>query len=50
MWRHGIAEEERKEFENLADKGRKEYFANVESLRIFENELRAQIYELQFGE
>jgi hypothetical protein len=25
-WRHGIADEERKEFENLAEKCRKEYF------------------------
>jgi cell wall-associated NlpC family hydrolase len=29
-WRHGIADEERRDFENLAEKCRKDYFQNVE--------------------
>lgn len=48
-WKHGISDEERKEFETLAEQGRKQHFVNVEQARLHENELRSRIYELQFG-
>lgn len=49
-WRNGISEAEKKEYEVLAEEQRMAYFKKHEEVVSRQNNIRREIYELQYGE
>lgn len=48
-WKYSITEAERSQYFEMAALNRKTYFETIEEAKMCENELRAQIHQLQFG-